>query len=73
MVSKKTCDDMVLHRLVKKISNGSASAVVEDTMDNLAESLFSHLILQVDEFDYLPKFLEAVDHNCDVFNNQDLH
>jgi len=62
MVSQERFDSKTLHRLIRKICNGSTSVVGEDVLGNLMESLYSFLMIRGDDYDSLPKYLEVLEH-----------
>ena len=59
MVKDKQCCAMKLLGLVQKIMNESTYEVVDDAVGSLVESLHNVLLIRGDDFDSLPKYLEA--------------
>ena len=62
IVKDKQCCAMKLLGLVQKIMNGSTYVVVDDAVGSLVESLHNVLLIRGDDFDSLPKYLEASEH-----------
>ena len=52
--------------LVKKNCNGSASVVANDVIGNLMESLYNYMLIKGDDYQTLPKYLEATEHRYEV-------
>jgi len=57
---------MKLYSLARKISNGSANVVVEDMLGSMLESMYSMMMIRGDEYETLPKYLEATEHRFQV-------
>ena len=60
--------EMVLHKLIKKISNGSASVVIEDVTEILIDALCSHVLIRGDDYSSLLKCLDMSSHMIDSMN-----
>ena len=52
---------MKLHMLTRKNCNGSVCVVVEDVIVTMLESIFSMMMIRRDDYDSLPKHLEATE------------
>ena len=50
---------MTLHKLVKKICNGSSAVMVNDVLGNILESMYNCMLIRGDDYPTLAKYLEA--------------
>ena len=66
IVKTKRCYAMKLHELVRKNCNGSTFAVVDDVVCNILEALHNVLLITEDNFQSLPKCLEASEHRFKI-------
>ena len=57
---------MTLHKLVKKICNGSTSTVEEDALGKIMEFPHNFLLVRGNDYESLPKYLKAVNHRCSM-------
>ena len=58
---------ITLHKLIRKICNGSTYVVVEDVIRNAMECMHVVMLLKGDDFDSLPKYLEAAQQKYKCF------
>ena len=58
---------ITLRKLVRKICNRSTRIVVEDMIGSAIEYVHAVMLLKRDDFDSLPKYLEAVQQKCKYF------
>ena len=56
-----------LCKLVHKICNESTFVVVENVIRNAVESVYSVILLKGEDFQSLPKYLEATTQKCKCF------
>ena len=66
MEKKNRCNVMKLCELVKKNCNGSAVVVVDDVIGNLIEGLCNFVLMRGEEYDALPRYLQAFEHKYEV-------
>ena len=59
MVKTKRYCAMKLYELARKNYNGSTHVVVDDVVGNILEALYNVLLITGDDFQSLPKYLEA--------------
>ena len=59
MMKNNLFNAITLHKLVRKICNGSTYVVVEDVIKNVIECMHAVMLLKRDDFNSLPKYLEA--------------
>ena len=57
---------MILHKLIKKICNGSAIVLIEDVMRNLIESLCNLLNVCGEDHESTPWYMEAHEHKYEM-------
>jgi len=50
---------MILHKLVRKICNGSATVVVDDVTGNMLKAMYNFMLIKGDNYLTLAKYLEA--------------
>ena len=58
-MSNNSFNTMILHKLVRKIYNGSTTVMFDDVVGNAVESMHSMLLLRGDDYQSFPKILEA--------------
>ena len=59
MSKKNRFDTMKLQDLAKKKYNGSITTVVDNAIGNLTEDLFNFMLILVEDYEFLPKHLQA--------------
>ena len=59
MVASNRFNMLILYKLVKKNYNSSTIVVVDDVVDNFIESLYNYILIKDNDFESLPKYLEA--------------
>ena len=64
MVKERHYCEMKLHMLIRKNCNGSTCVVVDGIIGTRLESMCSMMMIRVDEYDSLPKFLEVTENKC---------
>ena len=57
---------MKLQDLAKKKYNGSITTVVDNAIGNLTEDLFNFMLILVEDYEFLPKHLQAWKYKCEV-------
>ena len=69
MVKRNRFCTMKLHDLVKKVMNGSTAVVVEDVIGNMIEAMFNFMLIRAEEYEALPKYLQAFEHRFEVLTS----
>ena len=59
MMKNNLLNTIILRKLIQKICNGSTCIIVEDVIGNAMECMYAVMLLKGDDFDSLPKYLEA--------------
>ena len=66
MVLKTRFNSIVLHKLIRKACNGSIVVVAENVVGRMIECLHNYMLMRWEDYDTLPKYLEASEHKCKV-------
>ena len=66
MVEDGGCNVVILHKLVRKICNGSAAVMVDDVLGNMLEAMCNYMHIRGDDFPILSKYLESTKQRIEV-------
>ena len=69
MVKRNRFHAMKLHKLIKKITNGSAAVAVEDVIGNVIKTMFNFMFIRTEEHEALPKYLQAFEHRFEILTS----